>query len=619
MKCCNSGIRFTLWLMLLLVNGCGGGGQSNSGTSALTAPTNLAAGTATSSSVSLTWTASSSSAGVAGYNVFRNGTKVGTSATTSYTDTGLSASTSYSYAVSAYDSSGNTSALSAAVTVTTLAVQPPTTPTNLAVGAITYTSVTLSWTASTSSAGVAGYNILRNGTKVGTSTSTSYTDTGLSPATSYSYTVSAYDASGNTSALSGALTVTTLAVSAPAAPSGLSAGSITASSIVLSWTASSSPVGVAGYNVFRSGTMVGTSTTASYTDTGLSASTSYSYTVSAYDSYGDTSALSSALSVTTSAQSTTAPTAPANFTASTTDFTASATYCNVTMSWEASTGSAGIDHYGLFRNGTTLATTSNLSYQDGSAASNTTYSYEVVAYDPSGNASNPSTSVSVSTGTCTAGQNFRLGVMYTSTQSIFSVWSPTYTSVQLNLNGVLYPMTLMTNPPNGYTDIYSVTVPRNLNGETYNFVVNGVTSTDPYGVMTQPGSNNDIVMDPSQITLPAGWTPRPVLTNRTDAVIYEADVREFSNDPSSGIPSADRGYFEGMTDTDATVNGSWALPAPVSIIWSIWASPIFRSCRSSITTTASAPPKRLLLQLGIRSAELQCADVELLRNSHQLH
>jgi pullulanase len=492
--------------------------------------------------------------------VFRNGTKVGTSTTTSYTDTGLSASTSYSYAVSAYDNSGNTSALSAAVSVTTLAAQPPTVPTNLTAEAITYSSVTLNWTVSTSSAGVAGYNIIRNGAKVGTSTSASFTDTGLSPSTSYSYTVSAYDASGNTSVASAALTVTTLVVAAPTAPSGLSAGSITATSLALSWTASSSPVGVSGYNVFRNGTQVGTSSTTSYTDTGLSASTSYSYTVSAYDAYGDTSALSATLSVATTAQ-TTAPTAPANFTASTTSFTASATYCNVTTSWEAATGPAGIGHYAVLRNGAALAITSNLSYQDGTAAANATYSYEVVAYDPSGNASSPSTAVSVSTGSCRASQNFRLGVMYTPKQSIFSVWSPTYSSVELDLNGVLYPMTLMKNPPNGYTDVYSVTVPGDLNGQNYNFVINGSTSRDPYGVMTQPGSNNDIVMDPSQTKLAAGWTPRPTLTNRVDSIVYEANVREFTNDSSSGIPAADRGYFEGMTDTGATVNGVAGAPS----------------------------------------------------------
>src|ERR1035437_2220615 len=69
MKCRSSRLRFTLWLMFSLVGGCGGGSQSGSGTSAPTVPTNLATGTVTSSSVSLSWTAPSSSIGVAGYNV----------------------------------------------------------------------------------------------------------------------------------------------------------------------------------------------------------------------------------------------------------------------------------------------------------------------------------------------------------------------------------------------------------------------------------------------------------------------------------------------------------------------------------------------------------------------
>ena len=51
------------------------------------------------------------------------------------------------------------------------------------------------------------------------------------------------------------------------------------------------------------------------------------------------------------------------------------------------------------------------------------------------------------------------------------------------------------------------------------------------------------------------------LTDRVDSIVYEADVREFSNDSSSGIPSADRGYFEGMTDTGATVNGAAGAPS----------------------------------------------------------
>ena len=79
---------------------------------------------------------------------------------------------------------------------------PPTVPAGLAVTGVTTSTVTISWTASTDNVGVAGYKVFRNGTQVGTTAGTGYTDTGLTPATSYTYTVSAYDAAGNNSAQS---------------------------------------------------------------------------------------------------------------------------------------------------------------------------------------------------------------------------------------------------------------------------------------------------------------------------------------------------------------------------------------------------------------------------------
>lgn len=88
---------------------------------------------------------------------------------------------------------------------------------------------------------------------------------------------------------------------APTAPTGLTSTAKTSSSVSLSWTASTDNTGVTGYNVYRGGVQVGTSTTTSYTDTALTASTAYSYTVKAKDAAGNVSAASSALSVTTSA------------------------------------------------------------------------------------------------------------------------------------------------------------------------------------------------------------------------------------------------------------------------------------------------------------------------------
>jgi chitodextrinase len=87
---------------------------------------------------------------------------------------------------------------------------------------------------------------------------------------------------------------------APSVPTGLAQSAATSSTNTLTWTASTDPDSpVSGYNVYRGGTQVGTSSTTSYTDTGLAGGTTYSYTVSAYDPAGNTSAQSSALSATT--------------------------------------------------------------------------------------------------------------------------------------------------------------------------------------------------------------------------------------------------------------------------------------------------------------------------------
>ncbi|MGW0938398.1 glycoside hydrolase family 6 protein [Streptomyces sp. NPDC002666] len=100
-----------------------GGGNPGGGddTQAPTAPTGVTVTAKTSGSVSLSWTASTDNTGVTGYDVFRDGVKVGSSTTTSYTDSGLSASTAYNYTVKAKDAAGNVSAASSALSATTSA------------------------------------------------------------------------------------------------------------------------------------------------------------------------------------------------------------------------------------------------------------------------------------------------------------------------------------------------------------------------------------------------------------------------------------------------------------------------------------------------------------------
>ncbi len=87
----------------------------------------------------------------------------------------------------------------------------PSTPTNLSATAISSSQINLSWTASTDNIGVAGYRIYRGGSQIGTSATNSYSDTGLSPSTAYSYTVAAYDAAGNVSSQSSSASATTQA------------------------------------------------------------------------------------------------------------------------------------------------------------------------------------------------------------------------------------------------------------------------------------------------------------------------------------------------------------------------------------------------------------------------
>ncbi|MEU8004631.1 endo-1,4-beta-xylanase [Catellatospora sp. NPDC049111] len=196
--------------------------------------------------------------------------------------------------------------------------QAPSTPSNLAASGITSSGVNLSWTASTDNVGVAGYDILRapgtsggSFTQVGTSTTASFSNTGLSANTSYRYQVRARDAAGNTSAVSNTVTVTTTDggtgdTQAPSTPSNLAASGTTSSSTNLTWTASTDNVAVTGYDILRapgtsggSFTQVGTSTTASFSNTGLSANTSYRYQVQARDAAGNVSAVSNTVTVTT--------------------------------------------------------------------------------------------------------------------------------------------------------------------------------------------------------------------------------------------------------------------------------------------------------------------------------
>jgi chitodextrinase len=361
-------------------------------------PTNLTATAVSFSQINLAWTASTDNVGVAGYKVFRGGTQIATTSVNSYSNTGLSSSTTYTYTVAAYDAVGNASAQSASASATTPAAPdttPPSVPANLTATAISSSQVNLSWSASTDNVGVAGYKIFRGGVAIATTSATSYSNTGLNPSTNYSYTVSAYDATGNNSAQSTAASATTFAAgdtTPPSVPTNLTATAVSQTQINLIWTASTDNVGVTGYKVFRGGTQIATSTTNSYSNVGLNPGTNYSYTVSAYDAAGNNSAQSTAASATTfSSPDTTPPSTPTGLTASPVSQT------QINLTWTASTDNVGVVGYKVNRGGVQIATTSATSYSDAGLTASTLYTYNVSAYDAAGNNSGLSTSVSTTT------------------------------------------------------------------------------------------------------------------------------------------------------------------------------------------------------------------------------
>jgi len=178
--------------------------------------------------------------------------------------------------------------------------EAPTTPTNVSVSNITTSSITLSWTASTDNVAVTGYDVFVDGVLTQQTTSTSAAFSGLTPGTTYSFTVLAKDLINNKSTLSTVINGTTLTdTEAPTVPTNLAVSNETDTSFKLTWTASTDNTAVTGYDVFIDGSYKATATGISYTVTGLSSSTTYSATLLAKDGADNKSAQTAAVNGTT--------------------------------------------------------------------------------------------------------------------------------------------------------------------------------------------------------------------------------------------------------------------------------------------------------------------------------
>ncbi|MBV8716469.1 MAG: fibronectin type III domain-containing protein [Chloroflexi bacterium] len=286
-----------------------------------TAPTNLTATASGSSQIQLGWTASTSPVGIAKYLIERctgagctNFTQIATSTAPGYTDTGLTANTTYTYQVRAQDTGGLIGPYSSPASATTGAPTPPTAPGNLTATAASVSQINLQWGPSSASLGVANYVVQRcqgagcsNFVTIASPTGTTYSDTGLTASTSYTYQVQAVDTAGTAGPFSNTATTSTLSPAPPTAPSNLTAAASSATQITLNWTASQSSIGLANYVVQRCqgagcsnfATIASPAAPAtSYNDTGLTTGTTYSYQVKAVDTAGNSSSFSNVASAT---------------------------------------------------------------------------------------------------------------------------------------------------------------------------------------------------------------------------------------------------------------------------------------------------------------------------------
>ena len=500
-------------------------------TVAPTAPTLTASGT-TLTTTNLSWSGATDNVGVTGYDVYKDGVLLGSTASTSYAVSGLANSTTYVFTVKAKDAAGNVSVASNAVSVTTLTPVPdttaPTAPT-LSASGTTSSSTNLSWSGATDNVGVTGYDVYKDGILLGSTASTTYAVSGLTASTTYSFYVIAKDAAGNVSPASNTVSVTTSAVSLAyctslgsstadekigkvvfgtinntstgtagyenftALSTNVTANTATTITITPSWT---STVYAEGYAVFIDYNQNGVFTDAGETVFTKAASTttpvSGTFTIPATASLGATRMRVSmkyngvptacetfsygqvedyTVNIQAAVVDTTAPTAPT--------LTASGTTSSATnLAWSGATDNVGVASYDVYQGGVFKANVTTTTYAVTGLTASTTYSFYVIAKDAAGNVSPASNTVSVTTTVvtltyCASQGNIttdeKIGKVVFGTISNTSTGTAGYenfTALSTNaVRGTAYTITITPNwTSTVYSEGYAVFIDYNQNG-----------------------------------------------------------------------------------------------------------------------------------------------------------
>lgn len=148
-------------------------------------------------------------------------------------------------------------------------------------------------------------------------------------------------------------------------------------------------------------------------------------------------------------------------------------------------------------------------------------------------------------------KNQSLGVEYHKEKSIFRLWSPDLDSAELLLYyGENHEESLIMQKEG---EIFSISVPGDLQGTQYLFRANGSTFTDPYCVGASVNSRRSVVIDLSETNPPDFEKDSFSYTPPSEAIIYEMHVGDFSHSVSSGC--VHRGKFLALTENGTSLGG----------------------------------------------------------------
>jgi chitodextrinase len=320
-------------------------------------PTALSLDHATRTSLTLSWMPPPGD--VESYRVYVDGELDQTVTFPSAQIDSLTCGTSYEIGVEAVAPGGKVSsrATLAAATSACPDTTPPGKPPGLAVQAVTATSVTLRWNASTDNVGVAGYYVRSGGQLLETTTARSIAlaqDCG----TTVTYEVRAFDAAGNESAPASIAATTSDCpdVQPPTMPGGLTVSEITRTGLKLAWQASSDDVGVTGYRVYRDGVLLASQTATALDVSGLKCGTRYAFEVEAVDAAGNASDRAFANPKTSTCPDLDPPSAPGDLRRT------AATHTRITVEWDESTDDVGVAGYRTYLDGELVEETTGTSF-----------------------------------------------------------------------------------------------------------------------------------------------------------------------------------------------------------------------------------------------------------------